>query len=150
MRIFGRMLLVVLLALAVSACADGDTPVSDGGGAEPTDPPAGPGGAQPITPEPGVGNNVRARQFDRAVIDAQDHSIEVFFYGGVEECYVLDRVDVERPDPHTVALTLHDGGRPGARVCPEIAVSYVTTVELEEPLAAGSRVVDGSDGQVKS
>jgi hypothetical protein len=142
-----------VLAVAM-ACTDADTPVSDGGPADPpagpAEPPVGPGGAQPITPEPGVGENIRSRPFDRAEVDADDRSIEVFFYGGVQECYVLDQVEVERPDPTTVTITLHEGARPGADICPEIAVYYVTTVELDGPLTEGTQVVDGTDGQVKS
>ena len=106
--------------------------------------------AQPTSPEPGVGQDVRSRQFDRAELSADGTEVDVYFYGGVQECYVLDRVDIDRADPATVELTLYEGTRPGGGVCIDLAVAYVTTVALEPPAPAGAVVVDGVDGQVKS
>jgi hypothetical protein len=40
--------------------------------------------------------------------------------------------------------------RPGADVCIDIAVSYVTTVNLPAAAPPGTVVVDGTDGQIKS
>jgi hypothetical protein len=113
-----------------------------------TDP--GAGAAQAVTPEPGVGENLRARPFDRAEVAADGATVDVYFYGGVAECYVVDRVEVDRTDPAAIELTLFEGGRPGADVCIEIAVAYVTTVSLDPAVDPTTPVVDGADGQVKS
>lgn len=132
------------------ACTDDDDSVVVGPVDPPTQPPARPDGAQEINPEPGVGNNVRARPFERAELLVDDHAIEIFYTGGILDCYVLDRVEVERIDPATVELTLFEGTRPGAEACIEIAVSYVTTVEVDEPVDEDTPVVDGVDGQTKN
>ena len=109
-----------------------------------------PDAAQPLTAEPDVGIDVRARPFDRAVVRPDGAAADVYFYGGVQECYVLDRVEVDQTQPERIRLTLYEGIRPGAQACIEIAVSYVTTVSLAIPVAAASPVIDATDGQVKS
>jgi hypothetical protein len=130
-------------------CTDPDDPVTSPATTSP-EPAPGPGGAEAIEPEPGVAENVRSRQFDRAEISDGGTEVDVFYIGGVQECWVLDRVEVERIDPATVELTIFEGSRPQAEVCIDLGVSYVTTVTLEEPLADGGVVVDGTDGQIKS
>ena len=142
----------------LAACGDdgGDVAVSvppaeDPSITEPTDQTdPGAGGAQAVTPEPGVGENLRARPFDRAEVAGDGATVDVYFYGGVAECYVVDRVEVDRSDPAAIELTLFEGGRPGADVCIEIAVAYVTAVRLDPPVDPATPVVDGTDGLVKS
>jgi hypothetical protein len=165
MRPWSRLLIALVIVLGGLGCggdettvgagdADGDTPVSEP--SDPTEPTdlgdtaEPPGGAQDVIPEPGVGENLRPRPFDRAVVGADGTTVDVYFYGGVAECYVVDRVEVDRSDPAAIRLTLYEGGRPGADVCIEIAVAYVTTVRLDPPADPSTPVVDGTDGQVKS
>jgi hypothetical protein len=152
---------MIVIVLCLSACGgagddvtaggggdDRDTPVSDTADTTGTSAPT--GEAQAVAPEPGVGENVRSRPFDRAEVAADGGSVDVYFYGGVPECYVVDRVDVNRTDPSRVELTLFEGGRPGAEACIEIAVAYVMNVPLEPVVDPATPVVDGSDGQTKS
>jgi hypothetical protein len=149
-------LLVVLGGLVGCGDEGGDvavsTPPVDGPTTDPTTDQTEPGSgaSQSVTPEPGVGVNLRARPFDRAEVAADGAAVDVYFYGGVAECYVVDRVEVDRTDPAAIELTLFEGGRPGADVCIEIAVAYVTTVPLDPAVDPATQVVDGTDGQVKS
>jgi type IV pilus biogenesis protein CpaD/CtpE len=84
--------------------------------------------------------DIQLQQWDRArVID--ERTIEVWFYGGVEECYGLARVEVEYRT-RSVVITLHSGRVPTAEVCIELAVLKAVRVDLSEPLA-GRPVVDG-------
>jgi hypothetical protein len=77
--------------------------------------------------------------------DAVDRrTVEVEFYGGVEECEGLDRVEV-RERPRTVRITVFVGRVPEAEVCIELAVLKATTVRLEEPIG-DRRIVDGARG----
>jgi hypothetical protein len=150
-------LLLVLLALTLAAgCADeDDDPVvagpgdaSDDGGGDPA--PPGPGGSTEITPEPGVGVDVHERPFDEAEVLADEGAVRIFYTGGVQDCYVLDRVEVDATDPSSLAVTVFEGSRPGADACIEIAVFYSTTVEVDGAIGADTQVVDATDGQVKS
>jgi hypothetical protein len=69
-------------------------------------------------------------------------SIRVLFYGGVEECEGLDRVEVKETD-EAVTITLYTGRVPTADVCIEIAVLKAVTVKLDSPL--GDReILDGA------
>lgn len=64
------------------------------------------------------------------------------FYGGVEECYGVARVDVEETSD-TVTITVYEGHVPEAEVCIDIALLKGVVVTLEAPL--GDReVVDGA------
>jgi hypothetical protein len=70
------------------------------------------------------------------------HTIRVEFYGGVEECDGLDRVEVEETADN-VTITLYTGRVPTAEVCIEIAVLKAVTIKLDAPL--GDReIVDGA------
>lgn len=141
--------ITLLLLVGAAGCGDGDTAVS-GPGTTPTQPAHGQGDAQPISPEPGVGQAVRSRPFDRAEISEDGAAVDILFYGGVQECYVVDRIEVDRSEPAVIEVMLFEGARPGAEVCIDIAVAYVASVALDPPAAPGSAVVDGTDGQVKS
>jgi hypothetical protein len=91
-------------------------------------------------PRPGL-VDVRPNPFD-AVEVLDEKTIEVRFYGGVEECYGVDRVDVEYGVTE-VTVTVHQGRVPTAEVCIEIAVLTAVRVTLNEPLA-GRKIVDGA------
>jgi hypothetical protein len=159
--------LLVMLAFAltlVAGCADdgdsvvagagdgsnGDAPVDDSGNTDTVPVPPGPGGSTEITPEPGVGVDVHARPFDRAEVLADEGAVRIYYTGGVQDCYVLDRVEVVATEPATLEVTVFEGRRPGADVCIEIGVFYSTAVEVADPIAAGTQVVDATDGVVKS
>ena len=71
-----------------------------------------------------------------------ERTLRVEFYGGVEECEGLDRVEVEETEDD-VTITLYTGRVPEAEVCIEIAVLKSTEVGLGAPL--GDReIVDGA------
>ena len=79
--------------------------------------------------------------WDRAKATDPMH-VRVEFYGGVEECEGLDRVEVDET-AETVTITLYTGRVPSAEVCIEIAVLKAITVDLDAPL--GDReIIDGA------
>jgi hypothetical protein len=92
-----------------------------------------------VTPRPGL-VDVRPNPFDKVVV-LDERTVEVWFYGGVEECYGVDRV-VEYGDTE-VTVTVYQGRVPTAEVCIEIAVLTAVRVVLDEPLA-GRKIVDGA------
>jgi hypothetical protein len=115
-----------------------DTPVSStpDPGNTPTKPTP-----QLVEPRSGM-VDIRPQSWDEArVLDQR--TVEVRFYGGVEECYGLARVDVDYRE-RSVVITLHTGRVSTAEVCIELAVLKAVRVNLTEPLA-GRRVVDGAD-----
>jgi hypothetical protein len=84
---------------------------------------------------------VRPNPFENVVV-LDERTVEVRFYGGVEECYGVDRVDVEYGKT-AVTVTVYQGRVPTAEVCIEIAVLTAVRVNLDEPLA-GRKIVDGA------
>lgn len=93
-----------------------------------------------VTPRPGL-VDVRPIPWDKVEI-LDERTIEVRFWGGVEECYGVDRVDVEY-GANEVAVTVYQGRVPTAEVCIEIAVLTAVRVNLDEPLA-GRQIVEGA------
>jgi hypothetical protein len=93
-----------------------------------------------VTPRQGL-VDVRPNPFDNVVV-LDERTLEVRFWGGVEECYGVDRVDVEYEDTEVV-VTVYQGRVPTAEVCIEIAVLTAVRVKLDEPLA-GRKIVDGA------
>jgi hypothetical protein len=69
-------------------------------------------------------------------------TVDVLFYGGVEECYGVDHVDVKFSSD-AVTVTLFEGRVPGAGVCIEMVVLKAVRVTLDEPLN-GRRILDGA------
>ena len=64
-------------------------------------------GAKLVEPTPGMAD-VRSHIFDHAFVNDDGTSVTVFFWSGVEPCYVLDRVDVdEGPDAVTITLFMN-------------------------------------------
>lgn len=93
-----------------------------------------------VSPRPGL-VDVRPIPWDKVeVLDEQ--TIEARFWGGVEECYGVDRVDVEYRASE-VAVTIYTGRVPTAEACIEIAVLNAVRVKLDEPLA-GRQIVEGT------
>jgi hypothetical protein len=130
-----------------------------GGCARPGSPGTGPADPDsPVTGSPGTGSpgpspspdllepraglvDLRPHPWDEAV-PLRPAELLVTFYGGVEECYGLDRVEVEERRK-TVTITLFTGRVPQAEVCIEIAVYQGVVVTLDEPV--GDRTIrDGA------
>jgi hypothetical protein len=100
-------------------------------------------GAQLVEPRPGMAG-VRPHPFDHAVVADDGRSVTVFFWSGVEPCYVLDHVEVAY-DAERVTITLfegHDAAEPGT-ACIELALLKKVVVPLDEPLG-GREIVDGA------
>lgn len=93
-----------------------------------------------VTPRPGL-VDVRPNPFEKVVV-LDERTLEVRFWGGVEECYGIDRVDVDYGKAE-VTITVYAGRVPTAEACIEIAVLTAVRVSLDEPLA-GREIVDGA------
>lgn len=140
------------------ACAPGfpdcdDTPAAPGDSdvSRPADP-----GHQPDTPaaeliEPHEGGttNTRIQNWEDHEMVAPDR-VRIFFTGGVDPCFVVDRVEVdERADE--VTLTLYTGAAAGSEgtACIEIAKYYALDVDLEAPLN-DRQLFDGAEADERS
>jgi hypothetical protein len=93
-----------------------------------------------VTPRPGL-VDVRPNPFEKVVV-LDERTLEVRFWGGVEECYGVDRVDVKYGDSE-ITVIVHQGRVPTAEVCIEIAVLTAVRVNLDEPIG-GRKIVDGA------
>jgi hypothetical protein len=136
----------VLLLLALTSCARA-TPVTPGGPDSPvTSTPGTPGTPVPgptalrVSPRPGL-VDVRPQPWDRAE-QMGPRRLRIEFYGGVEECEGLGRVEVEESQ-EAVTVTLFVGRVPTAEVCIEIAVLKSVTVRVDAPIN-GREIVDGA------
>jgi hypothetical protein len=125
-------------ATAASDCDDMvGAPGDDGKIMDPGD------GAQLVEPTPGMAG-VRPHAFDHAVVGDDGRTLTVFFWSGVEPCYVLDHVDVAY-GAKAVTITLYEGHDPDAGdvACIEIALLKKVVVPLGEPV--GDReILDGA------
>jgi hypothetical protein len=100
-------------------------------------------GAQLVEPTPGMAD-VRPHIFDHVVVRDDGTSVTVFFWSGVEPCYVLDHVDVDE-GPDAITITLFEGydASAGDVACIESALLKTVVVELDGPV--GDRpIVDGA------
>lgn len=100
-------------------------------------------GAQLVEPRPGMAD-VRPHLFDHAVVGDDGTTVTIFFWSGVEPCYVLDHVDVEY-GAKAITITLYEGhdASAGDVACIEIALLKKVVVPLDEPV--GDReIVDGA------
>jgi hypothetical protein len=100
-------------------------------------------GAQRVEPTPGM-SDVYPRAFDKVVVGDDGRTLTIFFWSGVEPCYVLDRVDVDY-GPSAITVTLFEGhdASAGDVACIEIALIKKVVVQLAEPVG-DRRVVDGA------
>jgi hypothetical protein len=100
-------------------------------------------GAEPVEPRPGM-DGVAPIPFDKVVVGPDDRTLTVFFWSGVEPCYVLDRADVDE-NPGAITITLFQGHDPSAvsAVCIDIAVLKKVEVRVDAPVA-DRRIVDGA------
>jgi hypothetical protein len=150
----------ISIALLVTACGGGtgasgaplapsqpvqasDTPVTF----EPAPGGGGPGvGAGELTvPRPGQ-LDVRpvAAQLIEAAVDGRRVTLRITWTSGVEPCYVLDAIVVDRSDA-AFAITLREGHGPGDNVCIDIAKQKQAIVELGE-LDPGSYTISDTQG----
>jgi hypothetical protein len=100
-------------------------------------------GAQKVEPTPGM-SDVYPRAFDKVVVGNDGRTLTIFFWSGVEPCYVLDHVDVSY-GPGAITVTLFEGHdvSAGDVACIEIALIKKVVVQLDEPV--GDRhIVDGA------
>ncbi|MDP8904436.1 MAG: hypothetical protein M3N29_03835 [Chloroflexota bacterium] len=125
-----------------------NTPGDTGGGQGPDDPVVGrPGasGAQPgddgalvVQPEPGI-VDPQPHAWDHITVAADGRTITVFYWGGVQECYGLAAVHVDRDADGLLEVTVLEGRRADLApdtACIEIAVLKSVTVDLDEPIIA--------------
>ncbi len=100
-------------------------------------------GAQRVEPTPGM-SDLYPHAFDKAVVDDDGKTLTIFFWSGVEPCYVLDHVDVDY-GPGAITVTLFEGhdASAGDVACIEIALLKKVVVQLDEPVG-DRRVVDGA------
>lgn len=100
-------------------------------------------GAQLVQPTLGMAR-VRPHVFDHAAVGDDGTSVTVFFWSGVEPCYVLDHVDVEY-GAGSIAITLFEGhdASAGDVACIEIALLKKVVVRLDQPVG-DRRIVDGA------
>ena len=119
-------------AVSYTPCPGDEPPVV-------TDPDA---GAQLVEPTPGMAD-VRSHIFDHVVVN-DGSSVTVYFWSGVEPCYVLDHVDVDE-GPDTVTITLFEGhdAIAGDVACIDIALLKKVVVQLDGPVGDRS-IVDGA------
>jgi hypothetical protein len=93
-----------------------------------------------VKPRPGL---VDPRPHAWQSVDVEnDRTLLVQFYGGVEECYGLDHVDVKYGTDE-ITVTLYEGRVPTAEACIDIAMLKAVRISLREPLA-GRKIVDGA------
>lgn len=120
-------------AVSYTPCPDDEPPVV-------TDPDQ---GAKLVEPTPGMAD-VRSHIFDHVFVNDDGSSVTVFFWSGVEPCYVLDHVDV-REGPGAVTITLFEGhdASAGDVACIEIALLKKVVVSLDAPVG-DRRIVDGA------
>jgi hypothetical protein len=93
-----------------------------------------------VTPRPGL-VDVRPHIWESVKVE-DERTLLIQFYGGVEECYGLDHVDVEYASD-SITVTLYEGRVREARTCIELAVLKAVRIELDEPVG-GREIVDGA------
>jgi hypothetical protein len=100
-------------------------------------------GAELVEPTPGMAD-VRPHIFDHISMNDDGSSLTVFFWSGVEPCYVLDHVDVDE-GPDAITITLFEGrdASAGDVACIEIALLKKVVVSLDAPVG-DRRIVDGA------
>ena len=99
-------------------------------------------GAQKVGPTPGM-SGVNPTSFDKVVVGKDGKSLTIFFWSGVEPCYVLDRVDVDASrDAITVTLFQGHDASVGDVACIDIALLKKVVVQLDEAIG-DRRIVDG-------
>lgn len=135
------VLAVVLGVLALSDPGDSSGTVSPGGGGSDAVPgsPGSPGTATPSEPA----QDQPMTRFTAVTRGPDDTTLEVSFWGGVEECY---RYTVRAQGSADVVRLTLDEKRTHDGPCIELAQQYDRTVPLDTPLG-DRRVVDAETGE---
>jgi hypothetical protein len=124
----------------------GDPGTGIGGPAGPT--PVDPGAGQPalVIPKPGqLDPHPVSPQQLQASVDGRHVLVKVTWTSGVEPCYVLDSVKVQRSGM-TIALTVFEGSSDPNAMCIEIATVKATIVDLGE-LEPGAWTITAPDSE---
>ena len=138
-----------------SGTAPGGAPGGGGGGVVDPDQPIGgvpaPGdpqdpmdGAIAVQPEPGIINAI-PHAWDHINVGPDGRTITVYYWGGVQDCYGLAGVGVERDANGLLQVTVMEGQRGNLApntACDEIALLKSVTVALEDGIVAPA---DGLD-----
>jgi hypothetical protein len=95
-----------------------------------------------LQPRDGL-DDVLAVAWDRAEVADDRRSVDVWFMGGIDHCWGLARAEATS-GPGTLTISLEGGEIPQDAACPDLGVTYVTRIPLDEPAAAGVRLVDGA------
>jgi ABC-type transport system substrate-binding protein len=156
----GIFSLSMLLAACTSAAAPSaspapaspspDAPVSvapsdgSGSGSAPSD--GNLGGAKLVVPKPGQLDPQPVRA-DELVARVEGSSIIVTatWTSGVEPCYVLDQVVVEKGDG-TYAITLREGHGPAEVMCIQIAEIHTTEITIPDVAPGTYQITDSTGG----
>ena len=87
-------------------------------------------------------------QLVRAIVQDGNVIVEARWWGGVEECYPTDSVQVDIDDAtKSIHVTVLEGSGPGDRACIDIALLKATAVDLGA-LAAGTWTIS-AEGDAK-
>lgn len=130
------------LLLAACTAAEGDpaspaTPERPAAGDDPAPGPAEMGnGALEARPVEGIQDS-RPHAWERIEVAADGRSLTVYYFGGTEECYGLDRVDVEQDANGRTSVTVYEGelpNLPADTACVDIALLKAAAVELDQPI----------------
>jgi hypothetical protein len=102
-------------------------------------------GALHVQPVPGV-TNARQVSIDHVALDADGKTLTVYWYGGVDTCYALEKVVAEPNADGVLVLTVFEGtlpGLPADQACIELAMLKATTITLEQPLFLDGSAIGG-------
>ena len=131
---------------AAGGGTSGDPGTGIGGPAGPT--PVDPGAGQPalVIPKPGqLDPHPVSPQQLQASVDGRHVLVKITWTSGVEPCYTLDSVKVERSGM-TIALTVLEGSSDPNAMCIEIAMVKATIVDLGE-LEPGTWTITAPKGE---
>ncbi len=105
----------------------------------PVDLPLPDGGATVVQPVPGI-VDATAHAWDHIDVAADGRTITVYYWGGVDSCYGLDRVDTTFDDGvlHVTVFEGRLGDLPADTACIEIALLKSVTITLDQPIIAPS------------
>jgi len=121
---------------------------ADPGGSTGEVPPGEPGAGEPriVTPKPGQldVHPIAADQLT-ATVDGRKVVVEIRYSIGVEPCYVLDSIVVQKGD-RSFAITLRQGHGPGDAVCIQIAEIVRSFVDLGELNPGTYTITDAQNG----
>ncbi len=99
-----------------------------------------PVGATPVEPQPGI-VDAFPHAWNHIDVAADGKTITVYYWGGVDSCYGLDRVDVSFDDDGVLHVTVFEGrlgDLPADTACIEIAMLKSVTITLDQPIIAPS------------